>query len=116
MLFYYFLKQMLTLGGIVVKVIFVKKAIVILLTNVLFKGLLGQIVFSTSYHNLGEVNKEDKKYFDFRVTNAGTKSAYLLRIEEPYGIDVKFSKKEILPDSTIVVRIKYTPKKKGKFK
>ncbi|MFB0924343.1 MAG: VWA domain-containing protein, partial [Vicingaceae bacterium] len=45
-----------------------------------------------------------------------TKTAHLLRIEEPYGIDVKFSKKQILPDSTIIVRIKYTPKKKGKFK
>lgn len=65
---------------------------------------------------MGEINKEDQKYFDFTLTNAGTKTAFLLRIEEPYGIDVKFSKKEILPDSTITVRIKYTPKKKGKFK
>ena len=76
----------------------------------------GQIIFNTSYHNFGEINKEDKKYFDFILSNAGTKTAHLLRIEEPYGIDVKFSKKEILPDSSIIVRIKYTPKRKGKFK
>lgn len=82
----------------------------------LLNGAGAQIVFNTSYHNLGEINKEDKKYFDFTLTNAGTTTAHLLRIEEPYGIDVKFSKKEILPDSTIIVRIKYTPKKKGKFK
>jgi len=75
-----------------------------------------QVLFNTSYHNLGEVNKEDKKYFDFTLTNAGTKTAQILRIEEPYGIDVKFSKKEILPDSTVIVRVKYTPKRKGKFK
>ncbi len=82
----------------------------------LLNNLNAQVVFNTSYHNLGEINKEDKKYFDFTLTNAGKQTAHLLRIEEPYGIDVKFSKKEILPDSTIIVRIKYTPKKKGKFK
>lgn len=75
-----------------------------------------QITFNKSDYDFGEINKEDKKYFDFTLTNAGTETAYLLRIEEPYGVDVKFSKKEILPDSTIIVRIKYTPKKKGKFK
>jgi len=78
--------------------------------------LSAQVLFNTSYHNFGEVNKEDKKYFDFTLTNAGTKTAHILRIEEPYGIDVKFSKKEILPDSTVIVRVKYTPKRKEKFK
>jgi len=75
-----------------------------------------QVVFNTSHHNFGEINKEDKKYFDFTLTNAGTVPAYILRIEEPYGIDAKFSKKEIAPDSTVIVRIKYTPKRKGTFK
>ena len=79
-------------------------------------NLSSQVIFNYSYHDLGEINKEDKKYFDFTLTNAGKETAHLLRVEEPYGIDVKFSKKEILPDSTIIVRIKYTPKKKGKFK
>ena len=93
-----------------------KKLAAILFVFISLNNLTGQVVFNTSYHNLGEINKEDKKYFDFTLTNAGTKTAHLLRIEEPYGVDVKFSKKEILPDSTIIVRIKYTPKKKGKFK
>lgn len=84
----------------------------LLLTNAGF----GQIIFNTSYHDLGVVNKEDKKYFDFTLTNAGTEKAIVLRVEEPYGIDVRFSSKTILPDSTITVRIKYTPKKRGKFK
>jgi Mg-chelatase subunit ChlD len=94
----------------------VKKTVATLFAFILFNSLLGQVVFNTSYHNLGEINKEDQKHFDFTLTNAGTKTAFLLRIEEPYGIDVKFSKKEIAPDSTIIVRVKYTPKKKGKFK
>jgi Mg-chelatase subunit ChlD len=94
----------------------VKKIVAIFLCFILFNSVVGQVLFNTSYHNLGEINKSDQKYFDFTLTNAGTKTAFLLRIEEPYGVDVKFSKKEIAPDSTIVVRIKYTPKKKGKFK
>lgn len=93
------------------------KKLLFIITLLLFcLSYNAQVVFNQSYHNLGEVNKEDKKYFDFTLTNAGTKTAHILRIEEPYGIDVKFSSKEILPDSTVIVRIKYTPKKKGKFK
>jgi Ca-activated chloride channel family protein len=93
-----------------------KKLLFILFGVILSGSVFGQIIFNKSHHDFGEINKEDKKYFDFTLTNAGTQPAYLLRVEEPYGIDVKFSKKEILPDSTIIVRIKYTPKKKGKFK
>jgi Mg-chelatase subunit ChlD len=93
-----------------------KKILSILLGLFFLGSLSGQVIFNTSSHNLGEINKEDKKYFDFTLTNAGKEKAIILRVEEPYGIDVKFSKKEILPDSTVIVRIKYTPKKKGKFK
>jgi len=93
-----------------------QKIIVIILSFFFLNQFSAQVVFNTSYHNLGEINSSDKKYFDFTLTNAGKEKASIIRMEEPYGIDVKFSKKEILPDSTILVRIKYTPKKKGKFK
>lgn len=79
-------------------------------------SLFSQIIFNTSYHNLGEINKDDKKYFDFTLTNAGKVASTIVRIEEPYGISSRFSKKTIEPDSTITVRIKYTPKRKGPFK
>ncbi|MDF1671966.1 MAG: VWA domain-containing protein [Vicingaceae bacterium] len=93
-----------------------KKVISIFIFLLIITSASAQVLFNQSYHNFGEVNKEDKKYFDFTFTNAGKTTAHILRIEEPYGIDVKFSSKEILPDSTVIVRIKYTPKKKGKFK
>lgn len=93
------------------------RIIVVVIFSLFFlSNLSAQVVFNTSHHNLGEINKNDKKYYDFTLTNAGKETATIVRLEEPYGVDVKFSKKEILPDSTIVVRIKYTPKKKGKFK
>lgn len=93
-----------------------RKIIVVIFSLFFLSNLSAQVVFNTSHHNLGEINKNDKKYYDFTLTNAGKETATIVRLEEPYGVDVKFSKEEILPDSTIIVRIKYTPKKKGKFK
>ena len=74
-----------------------------------------QLVFNKTLHNFGDIEKNDKKYFDFTLTNAGKDTVWILRIDEPYGVDAKFSSKMILPDSTVIVRIKYTPKRKGKF-
>ncbi|TXB64619.1 VWA domain-containing protein [Vicingus serpentipes] len=90
--------------------------ILVILFLIITPFLKAQVVFNTSHHNFGELNTEDQKYFDFTLTNAGKVPAFILRIEEPYGIDAKFSNKEIAPDSTVIVRIKYTPKRKGKFK
>ncbi len=85
----------------------------ILLLQTLF--LPAQLVFNQSMYNFGELQKDDKKYFDFTLTNAGKDTVWILRIDEPYGVDVKFSSKMIMPDSTVIIRIKYTPKRKGKF-
>ena len=90
--------------------------IITLLLIISANSLFSQVIFNTSYHNLGDINKEDKKYFDFTLTNAGKVPANIIKIEEPYGISSRFSKKVIEPDSTITVRIKYTPKRKGAFK
>lgn len=93
------------------------KKIILPLLLVCFANVgFAQLVFNTSYHNFGEVNTQDAKYFDFTLTNAGTQEAKIIRIEEPYGVSVKFSSKTIQPDSTIIVRIKYTPKRKGPYK
>lgn len=90
--------------------------IITLLLIISANSLFSQVIFNTSYHNLGNINKDDKKYFDFTLTNAGKVAANVIKIEEPYGISSRFSKKVIEPDSTITVRIKYTPKRKGSFK
>ncbi len=84
----------------------------------LFSSVLaqGQFVFSTSYHDFGEIKKGDQTWFDFEVSNASDKPIYLLRADEPYAVKVLYSKKKLLPDSTAFIRIKYTPMKKGKFK
>ena len=91
-----------------------------LLLHIIFlfslQAAVAQLVFDKSTHNFGEINKEDKKYVDFTVTNAGKVAAEITKIEEPYGVDVKVTIKTIQPDSSVIFRIKYTPKRKGAYK
>lgn len=87
-----------------------------LIVSFLCFNLSAQVTFNKSTHNFGEINANNKKYYDFTLSNASNKSIKITKHEEPYGVDVIFSNKEIKPDSTVVVRIKYTPKRKGSFK
>lgn len=103
-------------------IVFAKQPIVKLKQLIFFSFLLAvisssaQVVFNTSYHNFGVINQGDLTYYDFEVTNASKKAIYLLRADEPYAIKVLFSAKKIEPDSSAIIRIKYTPVKKGNFK
>lgn len=74
-----------------------------------------QVIVDKTVYDLGEVEKEDDKYIDFKLTNASKATIEVLKTETPYGVGVKFSSKSLPPDSTIFVRIKYTPKRKGNF-
>lgn len=77
--------------------------------------IISQIIFDKSVHNFGQLKQGNKLYVDFKLTNAGTKTTTISRIEEPYGITYRISKKTIEPDSTITLRLKYTPKRKEIF-
>jgi uncharacterized protein YegL len=74
-----------------------------------------QIIFDKSVHNFGQLKEGNKLYIDFKLTNAGTKTAIINRVEEPYGVAYRISKKNIEPDSTITIRFKYIPKRKEIF-
>lgn len=93
-----------------------KKSSLFLFFLLVANSIFAQLIFNASHHNFGEVDKQDAKYFDFTLTNAGKEEAKIQSVKEPYGVSVKFSSKTIQPDSTIIVRIKYTPKRKGSFK
>lgn len=74
-----------------------------------------QIIFDKSFHDFGQLKQGNKLFVDFKLTNAGNKTANIIRIEEPYGVSYRISKKTIEPDSTITVRFKYIPKRKEAF-
>ena len=89
---------------------------------VVFLGLLflniafTQVTVNTTVHDFGELAKNDKKFYDLSLTNTGPEKVLVLRVEKPEGITARLSKTEILPDSTIMLRVNYTPYSKGKFK
>lgn len=76
---------------------------------------VAQVVMDKTMHDFGEVRKEDPKFVDFKLTNASSEAISILRHDLPYGVSVRFSSKLIAPDESIVVRIKYTPKRKGTY-
>jgi len=92
--------------------------------NILFFALIlfstlavtGQIVTDKTFYDFAEVKKEDPKYVDFKFTNITSNPIKIVKHETPYGISVRFSDKTIMPDASVLVRIKYTPKRKGEFK
>ncbi|NUM49694.1 MAG: VWA domain-containing protein [Flavobacteriales bacterium] len=89
----------------------------VLLTLFLFQlfPVFSQIIFDKSFHDFGQLKQGNKLFVDFKLTNAGNKTANIIRIEEPYGISYRISKKMIEPDSTVTIRFKYIPKRKEVF-
>ncbi|HAW52619.1 MAG TPA: hypothetical protein DCX54_09885 [Flavobacteriales bacterium] len=76
----------------------------------------GQIVTDKTFYDFGEVKKEDPKYVDFKFTNISGSPVKIIKYDTPYGVSCRFSDKTIMPDASVLVRIKYTPKRKGEFK
>ncbi len=75
-----------------------------------------QIVYDKSNFNFGEIVPGKSTVIDFKLTNAGKTKAQIKKIEEPYGIFYRLSAKEILPDSSVFLRVKFVPKRKETFK
>ena len=89
----------------------------VLFSFMLFTQMLSaQIVFDKSTYNFGDINQGDKLTVDFKLTNAGKTPAVIKNVETPYGVAYLYSRKRIDPDSTVLLRLYYIPKIKGKFK
>jgi hypothetical protein len=89
-------------------------SLVVIFTSLFFMSN-AQIIVDKTVYSLGEVEKSDDKYVDFKFTNASSAPIEILKADLPYGVSVRFSSKKIPPDSTVLVRVKYTPKRKGQF-
>lgn len=79
------------------------------------QSLLAQVVTDKTNHDFGEIEAAHDKFVDFKFTNISDHAISITRVEEPYGISVLLSSKQIKPDASILVRVKYTPKRKGEF-
>ncbi len=78
--------------------------------------LKAQIVTDKTYFDFGEVEKDDIHYVDFKLTNVTQEKIRILRFEKDYGVSARASDELIDPDESVLVRVKYTPKRKGEFK
>lgn len=89
-------------------------------TSIIFSFVLslpafGQLEVSDTHHSFGNLGKRDKTTVDFLIKNKGNEEVHLLRATAVRHIDVRYTSRTIKPDSTVMLRIHYNPRKKGVF-
>ena len=85
----------------------------LVLTSSLFS--FGQVQFSMTKHDFGDLEPYSARYVDLKLTNAGQKQEWLLTVKKPAEVSYIVSKQIIDIDSSIIVRFHIRPNRKGKF-
>ncbi|MCB9188789.1 MAG: VWA domain-containing protein [Flavobacteriales bacterium] len=75
----------------------------------------GQIEFGDNPFDLGVITSAGTDFVDIPVTNNGNEKIFIFRIDADKRFQIHYSSKTIFPDSTVYIRILYTPDKKGFF-
>lgn len=74
---------------------------------------LGQIKFDSNPFDLGIITAAGSDYVDIPVKNEGNEKIFIFRIDADKRFQIRYSSKTLLPDSTVYIRILFTPEKKG---
>ena len=80
-----------------------------------FRALSGQIEFSASTVDLGEIKEAYEIKADIIIRNTGTKKLFLLKADCEKGVKVFTSKKTINAGDTALLVISFIPESNGKF-
>lgn len=75
----------------------------------------GQISASVTSYDFGDIYPGAQTYVDVVFTNNSQANQFLLTIEKPREVYYIFSSKKMMPDSSIVIRLKINDAIKGKF-
>ena len=75
--------------------------------------VLGQIEFVGSPYDLGLITEAGTDYVDFPIRNTGNEKVFLFRTDADKRFQINYSTKTLLPDSTIFMRVLFTPNEKG---
>lgn len=75
----------------------------------------GQIEFGDNPFDLGVITAAGADYVDIPVKNKGNKKVFIFRIDADKRFQIFYSSKTLLPDSTVYIRLQFTPEKKGAF-
>lgn len=78
-------------------------------------GGISQTVFLNQPYDVGLINKSSNRYIDIPIKNIGEKKVFIFRADVDRRFQIRYSSKEILPDSTVYMRVQFTPTKKGPF-
>jgi len=74
-----------------------------------------QTVFLNQPYEIGLIDKSSQRYIDVPIKNTSDKKVFIFRAEADKRFQIRYSSKEILPDSTVYMRVQFTPKVKGPF-
>jgi Ca-activated chloride channel family protein len=80
-----------------------------------FGAVNSQTVFLNQPYELGLIDKSSQRYVDVPIKNTSDKKVFIFRAEADKRFQIRYSSKEILPDSTIYMRVQFTPEVKGPF-
>ena len=75
-----------------------------------------QFGFDKIDHDFGDIYAGNDRVIDLKFRNTTPKKVYLLRVKHGREIKTLVSTKTIEPDSLLIIRIKYNPTDKGRFK
>lgn len=82
----------------------------------LFVGAINaQTVFLNQPYELDLVDKSSQRFIDIPIKNTSNKTVFIFRAEADQRFQIRYSSKKILPDSTVYMRVQFTPKTKGLF-
>lgn len=87
--------------------------IVLFVSN--YAHLSGQIRADKTFYDFGDLYAYSERYVDFYFKNLGASKAFILRVEKQANTVYQISSSTILPDSSVVLRIQVSEKKKGPF-
>ena len=73
----------------------------------------GQVESSIRKHDYGSIERTSDRVVDVQFTNRGSAKAFPLRTDVPVEFSYLWSGREVAPDSTLTLRLKYHPRKKG---
>src|SRR5690554_1026193 len=70
--------------------------------------------FSQTTFDLGKISRVNEDVVELNIANPTAENIYLLRATAERPIDIKYTSKNILSQSAILLRIKLNPKTKGR--
>lgn len=78
-------------------------------------SLSAQISFDKLKYDFGDLEVYSPRFVDFQLSNKGLRKEWLLSVKKPADVVYLPTKQELLPDSSITIRLQVNPTKKGRF-